>query len=197
MNTKLLGERIKEARTNRNISLDALASQIGVNKSTVSRYERGEIDNPKLPVIHSIANELRVNPAWLCGKDEDRTYTPPNSNFELYSPNNLFAPLKTLRKSRELSMEDVAYGIGISKKDYACIEQGGNIDCITLARLADYFCCSIDFILAFDGVVDEEYHVEFGRDTLLRLHHAFSRLSSEDQERVIKYAQELLSASES
>lgn len=71
MDKLLLGKRIKEARVDRGYTLDDLASGIGLNKSTVSRYERGEIEKPKLPVIESIANELRVNASWLIGKSSD------------------------------------------------------------------------------------------------------------------------------
>ena len=71
MDKTLLGRRIKEARIAHDYTLDDLANAIGVNKSTVSRYERGEIEKPKLPVIESIANELRVNAAWLIGKTDD------------------------------------------------------------------------------------------------------------------------------
>ncbi len=77
MDKSLLGKRIKEARMSCNYTLDDLASAIGLNKSTVSRYERGEIEKPKLPVIESIANELGVNAAWLIGKSNDRTIPLP------------------------------------------------------------------------------------------------------------------------
>ena len=196
MNNKLLGERIREARESRGISLESLAFDIGLNKSTISRYERGEIENPKLPVIQSIADKLRVNPAYLIGKEETKSYTPSNSNFKLYSPSNLFSPLKTLRKARGLGKEDVAYGIGISKSDYDAIEKGCNTDCITLARLADYFCCDADFLLAYDGVVNEKYQVNDMSKKILDLHHFFSKLSSKDQDRLIAYCQQLYEESE-
>lgn len=76
MNKKLLGDRIKEARTARDCTLDELASAVGLNKSTISRYERGEIENPKIPVIQAIATALHTNPAWLVGKSEDRSFSP-------------------------------------------------------------------------------------------------------------------------
>ena len=70
MDKALLGHRIKEARSLRDYTLDDLARAIGLNKSTVSRYEHGEIEKPKLPVIESIANELRVSASWLIGKSD-------------------------------------------------------------------------------------------------------------------------------
>lgn len=196
MDKLLLGRRIKEARIARDYTLDELASAVGLNKSTISRYERGEIESPKLPVIEAIATQLHTNPSWLIGKSDDRTFTPPNSKFSLYSPCSLFAPLRNLRVARGLSLEEAAYKIGISTEDYIAIENGHNTDCITLARIAEFFCCSADFILAFDGVSNEDQHIAFTQDTLFRLHRTFKELSAEDQEKVIKFSQMLLHRSE-
>ena len=69
MDVKKIGERIKHARSLRNYTLEDIAKDIGVAKSTIQRYERGQIAHPKLPVLHSIANSLNVNPGWLVGKD--------------------------------------------------------------------------------------------------------------------------------
>ena len=63
-----IGSRIKEIRARKNISLDDIASEIGVAKSTIQRYENGKINKIKLPVVHAIAIALNVNPAWLVGK---------------------------------------------------------------------------------------------------------------------------------
>ena len=79
MDKALLGRRIKEARTLRDYTLDDLARAIGLNKSTVSRYEHGEIEKPKLPVIESIANELRVSASWLVGKSDTMLIPAPLS----------------------------------------------------------------------------------------------------------------------
>ena len=89
MDKTLLGKRIKEARIARDYTLDSLAAAIGLNKSTVSRYERGEIENPKLPVIEAIANELRVNPAWLIGKSSDMTFPQHGPNASPRLSNNV------------------------------------------------------------------------------------------------------------
>ena len=64
-----LGNRIKEARQMRSMTLDDIANDIGVAKSTIQRYETGKINVPKIPVVLAIANSLRVNPSWLIGKD--------------------------------------------------------------------------------------------------------------------------------
>ena len=71
-----LGKRIEMRRTQLNLTLDDIASEIGVAKSTVQRYEKGSIEKIKLPVIEAIARVLDVNPAWLCGKTETMAAKP-------------------------------------------------------------------------------------------------------------------------
>lgn len=69
MDVHEIGNRIKQARTLRNYTLDDIAHEIGVAKSTIQRYENGLIRRPKLPVLQAIAQSIQVNPAWLAGYD--------------------------------------------------------------------------------------------------------------------------------
>lgn len=73
LNTDLMGLRIKQKRTEKNITQDDLAKNLGLNKSTIQRYETGKIKAVKLPVIEAMARMLHVNPAWLIGKSEEET----------------------------------------------------------------------------------------------------------------------------
>lgn len=75
---KLIGERIKYARSLRNRTLDDVANDIGVTKSTIQRYENGLIGKPKIPVLESIAKSLRVNPSWVSGKNVPMEYRSLN-----------------------------------------------------------------------------------------------------------------------
>ena len=68
-----MGLRIKQKRTEKNITQDDLAKTLGLNKSTIQRYETGKIKAVKLPVIEAMARLLHVNPAWLIGKSEEET----------------------------------------------------------------------------------------------------------------------------
>lgn len=68
-----MGLRIKQKRTEKNITQDDLAKNLGLNKSTIQRYETGKIKAVKLPVIEAMARMLHVNPAWLIGKSEEET----------------------------------------------------------------------------------------------------------------------------
>lgn len=63
-----IGIRIRSRRSELDIPVADLAERLSMSRATLHRYENGEIRQIKLPVIESIARELRCNPAWLIGK---------------------------------------------------------------------------------------------------------------------------------
>ncbi len=71
MENKKIGIRIEQRRKDLGLTLDDVAQEIGVAKSTVQRYEKGTIEKMKLPVLEAIARVLRVDPAWLCYKSDN------------------------------------------------------------------------------------------------------------------------------
>lgn len=71
-NLEEIGKRIKTVRTEKELSLDDIANEIGVAKSTIQRYENGKIRSPKIPVLNAIANSLDVNPSWLLGTSDNK-----------------------------------------------------------------------------------------------------------------------------
>lgn len=62
-----IGGRIKQRRTELNLTQGAVAAEVGVAVSTIQRYEAGTIERIKRPVIEAIARSLHVNPDWLLG----------------------------------------------------------------------------------------------------------------------------------
>lgn len=68
-----IGLRIEQRRKELGLTLNDVAEDIGVARSTIQRYEKGKIEKIKLPVIEAIANALKVNPAWVVYKSKDPT----------------------------------------------------------------------------------------------------------------------------
>ena len=78
-NKELSGERISQLRQAKGLSLEELGQIAGgVSKSTVSRWENGQIDNMKRESIALLANYFKVSPIWIMGFDVPKF--PPNEN---------------------------------------------------------------------------------------------------------------------
>lgn len=78
MGNSIIGDRILSRRQELGLTLDDIATDIGVARSTIQRYEKGTIERLKMPVIEAIASVLHVNPAWLVGKTDDPTELDPS-----------------------------------------------------------------------------------------------------------------------
>ena len=90
-----IGRRIESRRKELGLTLDDIASAIGVAGSTIQRYERGRIDKLKLPVLEAIARELRVNAGWLLGV-EPIVYDPDGEAKQLPESEELSQSQKDL-----------------------------------------------------------------------------------------------------
>ena len=66
-----IGYRIYIARKENHATLEEVAKKVGLTKSTIQRYEKGLINNIKLPNIQSIAKVLNVNLNWIVGISEE------------------------------------------------------------------------------------------------------------------------------
>ena len=64
------GERLKRLRKERGLSADELGAMIGKDRSTIYRYERGDIDKATVDVIPPLAKALQTTPQYLLGWDE-------------------------------------------------------------------------------------------------------------------------------
>ncbi len=66
-----LGERVRELRRERGLTLDGLAGRSGVSRAMISKLERGE-KNPTLVVAAKVAEGLGVSLSRLVGVEERR-----------------------------------------------------------------------------------------------------------------------------
>ena len=71
---KQVGERVKERRTELNLTMPELGKRIGVNKSTIQRYEADGVDPKRTMIINGLAEALLTTPEWLTGLSEDKEY---------------------------------------------------------------------------------------------------------------------------
>ena len=67
-----IGDRIKMRRKELKMSGEELAKRLGKNRSTIFRYENGEIENLPLDVLEPIAKALLTTPQYLMGWEEQQ-----------------------------------------------------------------------------------------------------------------------------
>lgn len=81
------GEIMKHRRKELHMSMQELGDAIGVSKSTISRYESGEIEKLPVSYITPIAEALKVDPLYLLGAEdkygENRINTATSHNIFL------------------------------------------------------------------------------------------------------------------
>ena len=71
---KQVGERIRERRTELKLSMPELGKRLGVNKSTIQRYEADGVDPKRTMIIDGLAHALLTTSEWLTGLSEDKEY---------------------------------------------------------------------------------------------------------------------------
>ena len=64
------GERIKRLRKDLGLSADELGEMIGKDRSTIYRYERGDIETATIDVIPRLAKALQTTPQHILGWDK-------------------------------------------------------------------------------------------------------------------------------
>lgn len=62
-----IGDRMKQLRKEKHISADTIAEKIGVSRSTIFRYEKGDIEKVPINVVAQIASILEIKPEELMG----------------------------------------------------------------------------------------------------------------------------------
>ena len=77
-----LSRKIKTLRANQKITLEDIARHVGVGRSTVRKWETGQIENMRRDKILKLAEALHTSPAYLMGWSED----PRPENYAAAAP---------------------------------------------------------------------------------------------------------------
>jgi repressor LexA len=83
INMETIGDRIKKKRKEMGISADKLAEILSVSRSTIFRYENGDIEKVPASVLMDIASALNTTSHYLMGWEEK----PENQNIK---PDNIY-----------------------------------------------------------------------------------------------------------
>ncbi len=120
-----IGKRIKNRRKEMKMSADELASKLGKDRSTIYRYEKGDIENLPLDILEPIAAALNTSPAYLMGWDEEIKKDPVGAaerHFEMVMDEDLieiFEDFKSLDATKRKIVKDLVHSLAETKKTEA------------------------------------------------------------------------------
>ena len=80
-------DKIKKRRKELGLSLEDVAKELGVNRSTVLRYESKSIEKMPIDIIPPLAKILKCSPEYLMGWEDDKL-SPVNIIYDDYFPLN-------------------------------------------------------------------------------------------------------------
>lgn len=118
LNMTLFSKRLKEARTDKNMTQKELSEKSGVSTVMISAYERSNTNsgkNPALNNIYAIATALGVSMDWLCGLTENTTVA--NDNKDELTMNTFLVSLYRLINSTATVKEQI-YPSGYTEDVY-------------------------------------------------------------------------------
>ena len=72
---KQFGKRISEARKALSLTMKELGKLVSLHESTIQRYESGDIKKLEIEKAKEFAKALRVDPIYLLGWEENKSYT--------------------------------------------------------------------------------------------------------------------------
>ena len=132
---KLIGSRVKQRRTELNLTQPYIAEKMGVTASTIQRYEAGTIDNTKKMVLEGLSEALHVSVEWLRG-ETDEYETDITDKRELQIRDAMTDILKQLpldlTKTEDAFSKDLLllmlkqYELFLDSFQYACKNYKGN-----------------------------------------------------------------------
>jgi transcriptional regulator with XRE-family HTH domain len=93
MMSENMAQRIRELRKEKGLTLEQVADIVGVGKSTVRKWETGEIANMRRDKIAKLAEALHTTPAYLMGWNEGEEKSVPVSEDALSNDEKLLIDL--------------------------------------------------------------------------------------------------------
>ncbi|MFM1644141.1 LexA family protein [Staphylococcus epidermidis] len=128
---------IKSRRKELNLTLEQVGDLVGVGKSTVRKWETGDIENMKRDKIVKLAKALRVSPSYIMGIEEEQPQieTLPvkkipvvskiSAALPIYSEENLIDYIYFA--TNKLNSDKEEFGLKVSGDSMDKIFQNGDI----------------------------------------------------------------------
>lgn len=119
-----IGNRIRETRKKRNMSMKELGKRVNLHESTISRYEKGEIQALDIEKLKEFAKALDVSSSYLIGWEEKKEEHHEGSSLA----EKVGGRITYIRNKRGMSIEELAQKTGITPQKLLDMENGVNHD---------------------------------------------------------------------
>ena len=128
---------IKSRRKELNLTLEQVGDLVGVGKSTVRKWETGDIENMKRDKIVKLAKALRVSPSYIMGIEEEQpqietlpvkkipVFSRISAGLPIYSEENLIDYIYFA--TNKLNSDKEEFGLKVSGDSMDKIFQDGDI----------------------------------------------------------------------
>ena len=124
-------DRIKTRRLELGLSAEKVAEMVGVSKSTVIRWENGDISSLRSDIIANLAYTLQVSPDYLILSDINTNY------LSAFSAKQIGERIRERRLELGISQEHLATELGYtSRSSIAKIESG--INALTFPKIQEF-----------------------------------------------------------
>lgn len=116
-----VGQRIKQRRKELGLTADELAECLGKDRSTIYRYEKGDIEKLPLDILEPIAKVLKTTPQSLMGWEEVQKKNDVLSDIvlKLSKDMELLSMVETLSKldfEKRAAVKSVLNAFSITEK---------------------------------------------------------------------------------
>ena len=178
-----VGKHIKERRKELNISVDELAKRLNKNRTTVYRYEKGDIENLPIDVLDPLAKALDTTPAYLMGWDT-------KSGKDAVTIGEL---LKLMRTQRNMTINEYSREIGISADDLRKYESGEKyIPLSVINTIAEYYRLSIESFTKGTKDPRDKNNIRLKRFKAWVENFGDLELTDEEHDKIVEYTKFLI-----
>lgn len=138
-----VGQRIKDLRKQKKISMAKLGELVNLHESTINRYEQGKIKSLDIDKMKEFAKALDTTPAFLMGWEEQK------KNIRNAFSNNL----KECMRTNNLNICNIAEIADVSNEQVnAWLNTEDAPTMVEIQKIADYFNMSIDQFENVDNI---------------------------------------------
>lgn len=177
------GAYLKKLRKDKNLTLRELAKISGVSHPYISQLENGRNSNPDPRILSKLSKALNSDFDEICSVFKVSSledFNPVGGNLQRQNDREVFTDLRTLRKSKGLTVDCLAKRTSLSNSYISQIENGKKIPSLrACAEIADGLEVSRIKIFRMFGYSDLIESLVEGND-LLALQEELDRLRVEN-----------------